>query len=115
MGFLMNRRPSLTKKHLCRLKFCRDKEVAKQGAFVYCYLDVVDLSPYYVGISSRWQRPMEERDFKDTSDYQYQFSDQVLTGLSMDGNDLPITVRGYWDGILLNVQMAVTEGLEVHT
>ena len=61
----------MTKKHLLsRLSSVEFKEVAKQGAFVYCYLEAVDLSPYYVGISNgRWQRPMEERDFEIPSDY----------------------------------------------
>ena len=34
--------------------------VAKRGSFVYCYLDCQTKAPYYVGISSRAARPLEE-------------------------------------------------------
>ena len=61
----------MTKEHLLsRLRPVDFKEIADKGAFVYCYLDVDYLEPYYVGISNgRWQRPMEERDFEIPDDY----------------------------------------------
>ena len=31
--------------------------VAEEGCFVYCYLRESDLTPYYVGIASRAERP----------------------------------------------------------